>query len=263
MPLSSKSSVDPSIREGFSWLIKEIEADYNKLNARIKPSKSAPHHPKEKGKPAATNSESDDGYPKRRSSLTGRRDKVPPLDLSRVKNTPRNGHETYDEDDDDDQVVSKPTRPKISDSKGSDFHSRRTESPPLPSYADSHKKKTTTGNASSIRGSTNDTNTKPFRTSFETLPEEAPWSMSTTRSTKNDSNLLKPSWSNDSAQRDRSPMSREPKVMPLTSSSSKRDNLSDDDEAVSYGQGLKNKVTYLSLFDSIVFISISSTASLP
>lgn len=176
--------------------------------------------------------------------------KLPNLDLGKTKPFRRNGNETYSENDDDDQDVvsrSRPHVPRIDlgklDSNGS--------SNPTGTW---NKKKKLVGTGSDDRDGisdlpmkkSSDLNPKSFRSSFETLPEEAPWSSSSaSKPAKTDSLSWKagskPPFSSDSFKRDQSPLTRDTKLPPV-GPPSKRDNFSDDENDNSFTRAQKAKV---------------------
>ncbi len=92
---------------------------------------------------------------------------------------------------------------------------------------------------------------KAFRSTYESFPEETPWSASTTlKMTKSDDMLprlnTKSSITSDTKRKTVSPLVHDTKSY-TNGSLSKRDHVSDDDED-SYGQ--KSKVCFLFIFTS-------------
>jgi hypothetical protein len=89
----------------------------------------------------------------------------------------------------------------------------------------------------------NDNEPRAFRSTYESFPEETPWSLSSTlKTTKSDDMLprlyTKPSITNDTRKRDMSPLVRDTK--PFTNGSiSRRDKGSDDDD---FNRQQKSKV---------------------
>ena len=175
--------------------------------------------------------------------------KLPNLDLTKAKPIHRNGNETYSENDDDDQDVvsrSRPNVPRIDlgklDTGGSSNQTGTWNKKKKPVGTDSGDRD---GISDLPKKKSSDLNPKSFRSSFETLPEEAPWSSSASKPAKSDSLSWKagskPPFSSDSFKRDQSPLTRDNKLPPL-GSHSKRDNLSDDENDNSFTRAQKAKV---------------------
>lgn len=191
-----------------------------------------------------------------RSTLTST--KLPSLDLNKTKGKSF-GNETYDESDDDDRTRSN-MRPNISrsdyDTYDRDHSLNQTNSTALNGFnkkkkvigASNQTTTTTTTNNNNNNTSIKKPNTneiKSFRSSYETLPEEAPWSSSSIKTTKPDDissrSFTKPTFSNDALKRT-SPLIND--IKPYSSGSTiKRDNFSDEDDDL-YGKQ-KSKVIYL------------------
>jgi hypothetical protein len=92
----------------------------------------------------------------------------------------------------------------------------------------------------------NDNEPKSFRVPYEPFPEDAPWSLSTNKTSKIDDKTpkpyAKPPITNDFMKRNVSPLVRDTKPS-ITGSIHKRDNTSDNDDD-DYDRRLKSKVIY-------------------
>ncbi|CAF0929160.1 unnamed protein product [Adineta ricciae] len=292
-----KSKADDAIRQGFSWLIGEIESDYQKLNARVNKtktsteSKSPASTKKPRGRLHSEPSDMDDdgivyGKSRQKSSspppsyrvLDTRSSqnlstRLPQLDINKSKRKP-SGYNTYSDNDDDKDVTNRSfSRPNVVVPMSD--RTNRASSPPLSSAAaatagfNKKKKVVGTGAVGNYDLPTNKSTLnepKPFRSTYEPFPDDIPWTSSSIRSTKLDSTLTpKPSMINDPLKRSVSPLVRDSK--PITSTLSKPGKINDDDE-YGYKYGLlssdKNKPSYPSLNrtkddDSFKYPSPSST----
>ena len=147
--------------------------------------------------------------------------KLPSLDLNKNKSrTGAFGHETYSENDDDDDVRTRPRSPLVRSSSSTAVRSstfgNRAPSPPLSGL--SKKKKLTgvpalgisDGKTDLLSKKSRENEPKSFRSSYETFPEAAPWSAAGANGTK--LNTLaprpygKPPTPNDSIKRNVSPL---------------------------------------------------------
>lgn len=207
MPRKSKSKVDDSIRNGFSWLIRTIDENYTTLNARV--AKGSSFNRK------SHRSESDDNentLPYFRDKPTGASrskitlEKLPSINSKKTTNR-------FISDDDDDIIQTK---------------------------NDLNKKKKligTTGNNDNdrLKKKVNDNEPKAFRATFESFPEETPWSTSTSsklQPARSESTLpklySKPSSTYDIKRRDVSPLIHDAK--PYSNGSTFKRDYSDDED---------------------------------
>ncbi|CAF0745554.1 unnamed protein product [Adineta steineri] len=253
-----KNKADEHIRDGFSWLIKEIDTNYTELNSRVKNTKkSTPPKPTERKpqrNPRSSVSNSDDevvyagGRTKSPALNPKHRDfrssndlsKLPAVALNKPK-TKTSGYDTYSEGENDDYNKKRlGSRPNISSSPPPESdRNRPLNVTSLASTSGFNKKKKVIGasNTSNIdqlikKPSTNEP--KSFRSSYEPFPEEAPWSSSMIKTTKHDENMPPKPYSKlpltgDPMKRNLSPLVHDTK--PYSKSPiSKNDFGSDDDD---------------------------------
>ena len=195
--------MDESIRKGFSWLIRTIEENYTELNARVSKSKNAPPRTRFD----SDGNDSDEKYPKFKSAsyhsnITS--EKLPSI------NTNKNKPKVFSDDDDD--------------------YSRLDN--------EMNKKKKVLGGANNIptrpMKKSNENEPKAFRSTYESFPEETPWSLSSMlKPTKTDETLPrlypKLSTNSDTKKRGVSPLVHDTKSY-TNGSRFKRDENSDDED---------------------------------
>jgi hypothetical protein len=172
---------------------------------------------------------------------------LPSLDLNKIKKkTP--GYETYSENDDDDDIIRSRSNVPRPESDRTD-RSRSLNPPNISATSGLNKKKKVIGAANSNndlpykKSTTNEP--KSFRSTYEPFPEDALWSSSKPKPTKNDSAIppipyLRPSITNDLSKRNISPLIHDTKLS-NSGSLSKRNNASDDDDDFSRREKAKVK----------------------
>ncbi|CAF4587684.1 unnamed protein product, partial [Rotaria sp. Silwood2] len=235
LPQDNKNKVDESIRKGFSWLIRTIDDNYTELNLRVTKVKNSRTNKKFNQFDDDEN-DSDEKYSKeKRTNHTAKNtdyhSKITSEKLPSIYTNKNKIKAASDDDDDDDNIKSSSTN---------DFNK---------------KKKIVGGNKSndtSIKRSTNN-DPKAFRSTYESFPEETPWSTSSTLKLTKSEDMLprfstKSSITNDSKRRNMSPLVHDTKSY-TNGSLSKRNNASDDEEDY-YGQQ-KSKST--NRFDNTSF----------
>ena len=195
--------------------------------------------------------------------------KLENLGINKTK-TKASGHDTYSEDDDNDWHRSS-SRPKISSQTFDDnnnYHNPSLNQSNSSSKSGINKKRKVVGASGSNRSTSirtyNDDGPKSFRTSFETLPEETPWSPSMKAATKSDD--FKPkvsarsSLTNDITKRTSSPLVNDIRPYSMKSMSKHINSSDEDDDA--FDQKPKAKVrastiiSRISSFELLVGISI-------
>ncbi|CAF0874381.1 unnamed protein product [Adineta ricciae] len=197
LPQDDDNNVDESIQQGFTWLIQSITNNFTELNARVSKTKSKPlSHSLSNGN--GMNKDTDS-----HTKITSQ--KLPDINMNKSKS------KTYSDGENEDRPLSNGLL---------------------------KKKKllgTSNNNQSSLQKS-RDNELKAFRSTYESFPEDTPWSISTSvlKSTRSDDILsrfnTRTSLANDSKRRDVSPLVRDLKSYTNGSSSHKHDNYSDDDE---------------------------------
>ncbi|CAF1224485.1 unnamed protein product [Rotaria sordida] len=209
LPQDDKNKVDESIRKGFSWLIRTIDDNYTELNLRVTKAKNNRTNKKFN---QFDNDENNNDNKYSKAKITS--EKLPNIFTNKNKIKAANDD---DDDDDDDDV-------KLSSTN--DYNK---------------KKKVLGGNQSNdtlIKRSTSN-DPKAFRSTYESFPEETPWSTSSTLKITKSEDMLsrfspKLSITNDTKRRNLSPLIHDTKSY-TNGSLSKRDNVSDDEEDY-YGQ---------------------------
>ena len=166
--------------------------------------------------------------------------RLPQLDINKSKRKP-NGYNTYSDNDDDKDVTNRSfSRPNVVVPMSD--RTNRAGSPPFSSATaatagfNKKKKVVGTGAVGNYDLPTNESTfnePKPFRSSYETFPDDIPWTSSSIRSTKLDSTLtpkpyVNPSIISDPLRRSVSPLVRDSK--PITGTLSKSGRTSDNDE---------------------------------
>ncbi|CAF4535226.1 unnamed protein product, partial [Rotaria sp. Silwood2] len=235
LPQDNKNKVDESIRKGFSWLIRTIDDNYTELNLRVTKVKNSRTNKKFNQFDDDEN-DSDEKYSKEKrtnhtTKNTDYHSKITSEKLPSIYTNKNKIKAASDDDDDDDNIKSSSTN---------DFNK---------------KKKIVGGNKSndtSIKRSTSN-DPKAFRSTYESFPEETPWSTSSTLKLTKSEDMLprfstKSSITNDSKRRNMSPLVHDTKSY-TNGSLSKRNNASDDEEDY-YGQQ-KSKST--NRFDNTSF----------
>ncbi|UJR28177.1 hypothetical protein I4U23_009430 [Adineta vaga] len=227
-----KNKTDEAIRQGFSWLIGEIESDYKKLDSRVNNTKNS-------------------SRPKSPSSgRKSRNPTLPQLDSNKTKRK-SGGYDTYSDNDDDKDFMNRTrSRPNISipiSDRIDRDHSLTQSSLAATSGFNKKKKLIGAGNGnndlSTHRSTTSET--KPFRSTYETFPDDIPWTSSSNKSTKLDNTLTPKSYVkqpmiNDPLKRSMSPLVRDFKSHTSTSLS-KPEKDSDDEINDKYNTFQKDK----------------------
>ncbi|UJR21281.1 hypothetical protein I4U23_024373 [Adineta vaga] len=204
LPQDDENNVDESIQQGFSWLIQTITDNYTALNSRINKTKNT-----RKDKQLNHSLNDENGINNKhlfekntdpRSKITS--EKLPSINLNKSKT------KAYSDDENEEE-----------------------------SHGYTKKKKvlgTTNSNQASLK-KTHDNQLKAFRSTYESFPEETPWSISTSllKATKSDDTLsrlnTRTSLTNDLRRRDVSPLVHDLRSY-TNGSSFKRDNYNDDEE---------------------------------
>jgi hypothetical protein len=195
---------------------------------------------------------------------------LPSLDLNKIKQKP-SGYETYSENDDDDDIIRSRSRSNLPRPESDRTDRSRSLNPPnIPAASGLNKKKKVIGAVNSNNDlpykKPNTNEPKSFRSTYEPFPEEALWSSSKPKTTKNDSNIpptsyLRPSITNDLTKRSISPLIHDTKLS-NSGSLSKRNNPSDDDD---FSRREKAKVKYLEkdnrIFSCQILVDISINKS--
>ncbi|CAF0976467.1 unnamed protein product [Rotaria sp. Silwood1] len=227
LPQDDKNEVDESIRKGFSWLIRTIDDNYTELNLRVIKAKN--NRTNKKFNQFESDDDSDDKYSKQKNTNyttknTDYHSKITSEKLPNIFTNKNRIRAASDDDDDDDNDVKS--------SSINDF---------------SKKKKLVGGNKSTdmLMKRSASSDPKAFRSTYESFPEETPWSTSSTLKLTKSEDMLpkfntKSSITSDTKRRNMSPLVHDTKSY-TNGSLSKRDNVSDDEEDY-YGQQ-KSKLT--------------------
>ncbi|CAF3329746.1 unnamed protein product [Rotaria socialis] len=262
---------DDSIRTGFSWLIRTIEANYSDLNARVVnnakgSNRSKPIGRKNDRKSDDSNSEDEPPSPRKRMTIppfsktrtdvrsTNDSNKLP--SINHAKNIPKSSsRDTHSEDDDGDVNYNARVRarPVISPVDNDDYSYNRSSNQANTTKSNTlAKKKKVIGPASNANKDTsykksNDNELKSYRAPYESLPDDDPWSSIKKTSKTDDTfpNLYsKSSITNDATKKYPSPLLRDikPKSSGLTSKGPNYSDNDDDDDSSSKKD--KNKSTF-------------------
>ncbi|CAF4084858.1 unnamed protein product [Rotaria magnacalcarata] len=269
--IKNNNKDDDSIRKGFSWLIRTIEANYSALNARVVnnakgSNRSKPIGSKNDRKSDDSNSEDEPPTPPKRMIIPpyskARTDFRPTNDsnklpsINHAKNIPKpSSRDTHSEDDNDDDVnynARVRARPVISPVDNDDYSYNRSSNQANTTKSNTlTKKKKVIGPASNANKDTsykksNDNEPKSYRVPYESLPEDDSWSSMKKTSKTNDTlpNLYsKSSITNDATKKYPSPLLRD--IKPNSSSlTSKGSNYSDNDDDDSFSKRDKSKSTF-------------------